>query len=561
VAFPATEVLILRFGAFELDLRAGELRRGGVLVKLSPQQFRVLRFLAERGGQVCTREEIRREIWGEDIFVDFERGLNVCIAAIRSALNDDSEAPRFIQTVPRQGYRFVAPVEQVSSPRAAPAAPPSRTGRLRLAAGALLLLAAALGVGLLLPSHAMRLAVLPFEDLTQRVEDARLVEGLGDELVTQLGMLAPERLSVIGRTSVRRYSDGKASLAQMRRELGVDYVIEGTVRGEGSALRISVRLVKAPGGSQVWSEAFQAEEGERLELQGTVAAGVVNGVMAKLFPNSGPAARAYVPKAAAREAWWNGRYLAAKDRARAISWYQQAADLDAGWAEPRAALAEVYLGQALSGGPAAEFFPKARAAAEAALQLDERNAEAHNALAEVRFWFDWDWADARRHFQRALAINASMARAHHDYGFFQVVMGSPEAGVAELRRAIALDPLSAHVNIDAGWVLLQAHHYDEAIRKARRALELEPGMAEAQACIERALALQGKAPAPAASAGSAYARAMALGLARRNDEALAALEQAFAEHSILLVMLPTEPAFEGLRRDARFKALMKRVGF
>ena len=579
VAATQAGILILRFGAFELDLRAGELRRGGVLLKLSPQQFRVLRLLAERGGHVCTREEIRREIWGEDVYVDFERGLNVCIAAIRCALNDDSEAPRFIQTMPRQGYRFIAPVEQVPVAMPAVAIPAVAmpavaltplAARGRGVRRAAVLIAALAGlaaivwaISLLIPARKTLLAVLPFENMTQAASDASMVDGLSDELLTQIGTVDPDRLSVIGRTSVRRYRDGKANLAQVRRELGVDYVIEGGVRTEGGVLRIAVRLVKTAGESQVWSETFQAEGGGRLELEATVAAKVTNAVAARLFPGSGPSvARAYLPKAAAREAWWNGRYLLARDRARAIAWFAQAAELDAGWAEPRADLAEAYLGQAMSGGAAAELFPKARAAAMAALQLDDRNAEAHDALAQVRFWFDWDWADARRHYQRALAINPSLASAHHDYGFFQVVMGAPEAGVGELRRAMALDPLSAHVNIDAGWVLLQAHHFEEAIRAARRALELEPGLAEANACIARALVLEGKAAPGAVKAGAgAYSRAMALALEARKDEALGELERAFGAHSILLVMLPTEPAFEKLRGDGRYRGLMKKVGF
>ena len=406
--------MILRFGAFELDLRAGELRRGGVLLKLSPQQFRVLRFLAERGGQVCTREEIRREIWGDDVFVDFERGLNVCIAAIRAALNDDSEAPRFIQTVPRQGYRFVAPVEQVTMPPVLPVR--RRSPWIAVATVGLAIAAAA--VSLLLPAHKTVLAVLPFENLTQRAEDAPMVDGLSDELLTQMGAVDPERLAVIGRTSVRRYRDGKASLAQ----LGADYIIEGGMRSESGVLRISVRLVKVASEAQVWSETFQEEGADRLELQETVAAKVLTAVEARLFPRSATATvRAYSPKAAARETLWNGRYLLAKDRPRAIVWFQQAADLDTGWAEPRASLAEAYLGQ----GDVEVVWPPSSSPKRA----PRRRQRCSSTSAMPRRTTRWrksasgttgSFAGARRHYQRALAINPSMARAHHDYAFFQV---------------------------------------------------------------------------------------------------------------------------------------------
>ena len=381
------EVLILRFGAFELDLRAGELRRGGVLLKLSPQQFRVLRFLAERGGQVCTREEIRREIWGDDVFVDFERGLNVCIAAIRSALNDDSEAPRFIQTVPRQGYRFVAPVEQVTMP----AAPCRRARRARGAgaSGSRWALSASPWwrpwSACCYRAHKMLLAVLPFENLTQRAEDASLVDGLSDELLTQMGTVDPERLSVIGRTSVRRYRDGKANLAQVRRELGVDYVIEG-----GGAQRRRCAAHHGPAG-----EGGRRVAGVERDLSGRGrrppgAAGNGRGQSSErgdraTLPEQRAVclcARTLRSRRRARRGG-TGAICWPRTGARAIAWFQQAAELDAGWAEPRAALAEAYLGQAMSGGAAAELFPKARSAAQAALQLDERNAEAHDALAQV----------------------------------------------------------------------------------------------------------------------------------------------------------------------------------
>lgn len=576
---------ILRFGTFELDLKSNELRRAGVLIKLSPQQLRVLRYLAENAGRVCTREEIQQEIWGTEVFVDFDRGLNVSIAQIRSALNDDSDAPRFIQTVPRRGYRFVAPVEQSGAQAVEPAAGPSlpKTGRrvwLRAVAGLAIAAMALAGVAWKVwtsrEAHPRTmLAVLPFQNVTQVAEDAAVIDGLGDELITQFGAVLPARLGVIGRTSVLRYGSRNPGIPQIGRELHVDYVVEGGVRREGGRVRISARLLNVADQSQRWSETFEEDGSNRLEIEERVAARVTAAVVRELFPSSSsPASRGHVPDAQAYDAFVKGRYLlhngGRENAERAITEFETAAQHDASFAEPWAAMAHTYVGIALSGAPASDALAKARACAEKALRIDEGNAEAHNALADVLLWRDWKWADAQRHFERAIAINPSYAQAHHDYGFYQVVMGHAEAGLASLRRAIAIDPLSPRVNVDAGWVLLQAHHFDEAIAQAKRALDLDPGSAEAKACIARAEQYQGKASPqmldffrerlqnPGRS--SAYNLALANAVLGRKEDALRELQAAYEGHETLMVMLGTEPSFAGLHSDARYRELARKVG-
>src|SRR5260370_21524220 len=227
VAPTGIEGEIVRFGTFELDVRNNELRGAGVLIKLSPQSLRVLRFLAENAGRICTREEIQEEIWGNEVYVDFDRGLNVCIAQIRSALNDDSEAPRFIQTVPRRGYKFVAPVEQTPTPVAADK-PPQRSSRslLPMWIGGLVLVCAGTAAWLWRPrpvEQRTMLAVLPFENLTQVADDGQVIDGLADELITQFGTIQPQRLGVIGRTSDLRFSGRNPGLPQIRRDRSVEY--------------------------------------------------------------------------------------------------------------------------------------------------------------------------------------------------------------------------------------------------------------------------------------------------------------------------------------------------
>jgi len=307
-----------------------------------------------------------------------------------------------------------------------------------------------------------------------------------------------------------------------------------------------------------------------------VAARVTAAVIRQLFPaNPSPAARGHVPVAEAYDAFVKGRYLLHKgsraDSERAIAMFEEAARRDAAFAEPWVAMAQTYAGLALSGSyPAADAFARTRAAAEQALRLDESNADAHNALAGVLFWCDWNWNEARRHYLRALATNPSYAQAHHDYAFYLVVTGHAEAAIASLRRAIAIDPLSPRVNVDAGWVLLQAHHFEEAIAQAKRALELEPALGEAKACVARAEQYQGKAspqvtefyramlqnPERSGPCNLALAHAM-LG---HKEDAVRALQAAYEQREIMMPLAGTEPAFAGLHGDTRFRELVRKMG-
>jgi Tfp pilus assembly protein PilF len=314
----------------------------------------------------------------------------------------------------------------------------------------------------------------------------------------------------------------------------------------------------------VWSNTFQNTAAGKLELQESVAAGVTRAVTARLFPRGNSPGTPYSASAQAAEAYWNGRYLDRKDPDRAIHWFEQAAALDAGFAAPRAALAETWLSRAMSTMDPGDAFAKARAAAQDALRIDEHNAEAHATLGAVLFWNDWNGAESRRHLQRALSLNASLARAHHDYAFLLVETGAPEAGIRELRTAFALDPLAPRVNLDAGWVFLQARRLDDAVRYARRALELEPRLEEARACIARAELYQHKSGPEAVEAvrrsANPYYRAMAAAMTGHTAEALTALDEAMAKHSSMMVMLGTEPAFDSIRAEPRFRELQRKVG-
>jgi TolB-like protein/DNA-binding winged helix-turn-helix (wHTH) protein/Tfp pilus assembly protein PilF len=585
---PPTEdsLLLLRFGAFELDLHNNELRRGGVLLKLTPQQFQVLRLLAENAGQLQMRETIQRAVWGTDTFVDFDRNLNVCITQIRSALNDDSEAPRYIQTAPKQGYRFIAPVERVAMPGLEPVVERARTSRLWIAvisAASICLLAAGYFVWHRTPpSGKVTIAVLPFENLGGDASQDPFINGLQEELMSDLGTVQPDRLGVIGRSSVMRFKNGS-------RELHVDYLLEGSVRRSAGRVRVTARLIKAVDQSEAWTGSYEQNESELFQMQEEAAAQISAAVAGKLFGAvHAQAASPHAHNREAYEAYLKGRYLQQKqnlaDLTRSIPYFQEAARLDAKFAEPSVALAESYVSLGRTGSPSQSTFPLARIAAEHALELNEANAEAHNALANVFFWYEWNWQEAERHFARAIAINPSFSVAHHDYAFYLVAMGHTEQGLESLRRAIALDPLSTRVNMDAGWVLLHAHRFDDAIRQAKRALELEPGLPEANACIVRALLSQQKykealeaIPSLRGKPGNAeeilkefyrqkppvadpITMAQRYAFLSENTKALDALDRAYEARSILMPLLKTEPSFTPLHAEPRFQALARKLG-
>ena len=580
VQVAVTSALILRFGAFELNLRNNDLRRNGVLLKLSPQQLQALRLLAENAGQIMSREQIQHELWGDGTFVDFDRNLNVCIAQVRAALNDDSDAPRYIQTIPKRGYRFIAPVERVSALPIIQSTPAPPRARWFWIITAVLIASCSMAIGYLAwhaagKSDRVMLATLPFENLSGDPNEDLFTDGLTEELISQFGSLDPDKLGVIGRSSVIRYKRTPHGIDQVGRELGVDYVVEGTVRKSAGKIRVAARLIKVSDQTQVWAGTSERNESEMFQMQEETAGRITGAVVEKLLAGHASSAPAAHPRnLEAYQAYLNGRYLQHKDSRtdleRSIGFFQSAATLDPQFDQVHSALAETYVALGRSGSPPQDVFPRARAAAEKALSINPANAEAHNALANALFWYEWNWPLAEEHFKRAVAINSSFSLAYHDYAFFLVGMGRTEQGLSSLRRAITLDPLSARVNIDAGWLLLQAHRFDDAIRQARRALELEPGLEEAKACIQRSMRYQKKStPDPeldrklqaAMKSGTAdpFNLATSLAFLGENDHAMDELDIAFSKHGIQMPLLRTEPGFEALHNQPRFQALIRKL--
>jgi TolB-like protein/tetratricopeptide (TPR) repeat protein len=425
------------------------------------------------------------------------------------------------------------------------------------------------------------LATLPFENLSGDPQEDLFTDGLTEELIGEFGSLNPGRLGVIGRSSVIRYKRAPHGIDQVGRELGVDYVVEGTVRKSAGQIRVAARLIKVTDQAQVWADTSERSESEMFRMQEETAARITGAVSEKLLGARLASASATRPNnQEAYQAYLNGRYLQHKDRRedleRSIGFFEKAAGLDAQFDQAHSAAAETFVALGRSGSPPQDVFPRARAAAEKAISINQANSEAHNALANVLFWYDWNWPLADEHFKRAIEVNSSFSLAYHDYAFFLIAMGRTEQGLASLRRAIALDPLSARVNIDGGWLLLQAHRFDDAIRQARRALELEPGLAEANACIERSLMYQKKYPTDSQAAlkrlyvqkiqeaeksgrGDPFNLAANYVFLGQKDRALAELERAFETHSIMMPLLRTEPAFDALHSEPRFQALSRKL--
>jgi len=547
----------LRFGVFELDLRTGELRKHGLRVRLQEQPFQVLAMLLEHPGDVVTREKLQKKLWPADTFVDFDHGLNKAINKLREALGDSAESPRFVETVARRGYRFLAEVKvadavPVRSPELATQPHPAAEARdLRDIAGklampkhllppfvwkisvfVLLLLVASLVTWKLhswrRPSPLIRsLAVLPFESLSSDPSQDYFADGMTDELISDLGQISA--LRVISRTSVMSYKRARKPLPQIARELNVDAVVEGTVLRSGDQVRITAQLIEASADKHLWSQSYEGELQDTLALQNNVARAIADQIRISLNPQEQAALKnAKVVNPEAYVSYLKGRYFWNKRTADslkvALAYFNQAIDEDPKYAQAYAGLADTY---ALLGDwqyavmTPKEALPKAKAAAIKALELDSTLGEAHNSLAFCLDGFDWDLDSAGKEFRRAIELNPGYATAHHWYAWHLSLLGRYEEAIAEMRKAENLDPLSLVINADLAELLVLAHSYDESIQQSRKTIEMDPnfGLAhnhlaqaylqkhmneEAVVELQKAVQLSGGSPTCIANLARAY---------------------------------------------------------
>jgi TolB-like protein/DNA-binding winged helix-turn-helix (wHTH) protein/Flp pilus assembly protein TadD len=546
----------LRFGVFELDLRAGELRKHGLRVRLQEQPFQVLATLLEHPGEVVTREELQKKLWPADTFVDFDHGLNKTINKIRDALGDSADSPRFVETVARRGYRFIAEVKVAdAAPVRGPEvvtqahahmeagerevtgqpATPKLTRlpvRWKISGFVVLLVMGSLVTWKLYssrhPSHSIRsLAVLPLESLSNDSSQDYFADGMTDELISDLGQISA--LRVISRTSVMAYKRARKPLPQIARELNVDAVVEGTVLRSGDQVRITAQLIEGSSDRHLWSQSYEGQLRDTLALQNQVARAIANEIRVNLNSQERAALKnVQVVNPEAYESYLKGRYFWNKRTAdglkAALAYFNQAIEEDPKYAQAYSGLADTY---ALLGDwqyavmTPKEALPKAKAAATRALELDSALGEAHNSLAFCLDGFDWNFAAAGKEFRRAIELNPGYATAHHWYAWHLSLLGQYDEAIAEMKKAESLDPLSLVINADLAELFVLAHSYDESIRQSRKTIEMDPnfGLAhnhlaqaylqkhmndEAVAELQKAVRLSGDSPTCMANLARAY---------------------------------------------------------
>jgi TolB-like protein/DNA-binding winged helix-turn-helix (wHTH) protein/Tfp pilus assembly protein PilF len=497
-----------RFGTFELDRRTGELRKDGRKVKLQEQPFRILELLLADPGEVVTREQLRSTVWPADTFVDFDDGLNTAIRKLRQALDDSADNPRFVETLPKRGYRFIAPIavepleSQASSAaplartRARPAAPWLRV-LLGLTALAAIALAAARWWPQLQGSRQVRsLAVLPLENLSGDPDQEYFADGMTDELITNLAQIPS--LRVLSRSATMPYKRARKSVREIAHDLNVDAVVEGSVVRSGSEVRITAQLIQGATDHHLWAQSYERDAREVLTLQREVAAAIAQQVRARTTPsppNPPAALRSVNPQA--HEWYLLGRYHSNKRDAealnRAIECFEKAIAMDPGFAPAYAGLAgahrerDVWAGLGIG-----KHAREVRAAALKALELDDTLAEAHCELGEVRFQYDWDWSGTEAEYRRALELNPNLAAAHSGYARLLQSLRHHAEAIAAAKRATELDPLSPTSICDEGRIFYRARQYDRAIERYRRALALDATFRPALSRLAEAYAQSGQ---------------------------------------------------------------------
>jgi len=615
----------LRFGIFEADLQTGELRKRGARVRIQEQPFQVLAVLLARPGELVTRDELQRTVWAADTFVDFDHGLNKAINKIREALGDSAESPRFVETVARRGYRFIADVAVVDLESASPVAgaavdkPKASTHwswhRTMIAAGVALALASAIAAGWLVqsrgrPAALHSLAVLPLENLSGDASQEYFADGMTGQLIASLGQISA--LRVISRTSVMGYKGARKPLPQIARELNVDAVIEGSIVRSGGRVRITAQLIDAAADKHLWAQSYDGDLRDTLALQSRVAREIADEIRVNVRPTELAALRrnARAVNADAYEAYLKGRYFWNKRTADGLSkarqYFDEAVAKAPDYAPAYSGLADTYalLGDWQYGVMTPkEALPAAKAAAIKALALDNTLGEAHTSLGFVLSGFDWDWPSADKEFRQAIDLNPGYATAHHWYAWHLSLMGRHAEAIAEMNKARGLDPLSLIINADLAEVLLIAHFYDESVRQSRKTIDIDPAFAfahnqlaeaylqqhlrdQAIAEFQKAVRLSGGSAICTANLARAYAASD-----RRSDaeELLAALKQRSnsvysnaAEIAMVYAALGDQaqamawlqrgfddrfnpgvllrPGFDALRDDARFRAMVSKVG-
>ena len=619
----------LRLREFTIDLRAGELYKHGHRVRLQEKPLQILAALLERPGELVTREELRQKLWTADTFVDFDGSLNAAINRLREALGDSADSPTFVETLPRRGYRLIAQVETADSgedpEQGGPASrrvPGSRPAAVLLAVVVVAALAGFLAyrndenegsAATAAEGDRILLGVLPLEDHGGDGEGAILTGALTDELITELGRQAPDRLGVIAGASMRAYQSQQQPLDEIGRKLGIDYAVEGGVRQSAKGARLTIRLVDVRTQTPVWVDDYDEELSEFVDVEREAAQLISRALARQLLKVDEPAAE---PSARvdpeAYKFYLKGRYF--REQAtesglrKGLDYFSKAIDQDPLYARAYAGLAGCHCllgGRGLEIEPPHETLIRAERAAQRALELDDSLAEAHAALGMISLKYRWDFPEAERRFERALELNPSYAQAYLWHSLYYEILGMKDRAIAYASRARELDPLSIPAIINLAHQYDRAHRYEEAIAALEEAVELDSGswavhwalgdcqvgmgkLQEGTAELAEAVRLSQDNPAALASLGYAYGRSglvdSARGVLERLEQlaathyvspvnqavvalgmgdaeaALAHLERGYQQRSRSMAWLNVDERFHPLRHDKRFQELLAGIG-
>jgi len=572
---PQTRRLI-RFGIYEVDLQARELRKRGLKIRLQEQPFRILILLLERPGEVVTREVLRETLWPGGTFVEFEHSLNTAVNKIRAALEDDASNPRFIETLPRLGYRLIAPVEGRSE----------RTGH---------------------EAHSpLSIAVLPFANLSADKENEYFSDGLAEEILNALTQVPG--LRVMARTSAFYFRGKDVDVREVGARLNVNHILEGSVRKAGDWIRVTVQLIKAADGYHLWSERYDRRMAGIFDIQDEISQAVVDKLRVQLGGQQ-PLIKRQTDNLEAYNLYLKGRHwgnqFTGQGWRKAVECFERAIIEDPTYASPHAGLAVAYTYLAIHGwARPREVMPGANICALKALELDQTLAEAHCALGFIRTFYEWDWRGAESEYRRAMELNPRDALIRIFYSLLLMYTGRTEIAFAEARRAWELEPISEEVNRLMVYISSCTGRHDEAVAHGRKAVELYPhgpgahnllGFAhahrghyqEALQSLLEAKAMAGGDPVYDWGVGYVYARqgrkseasaiieslepprsesyfsptliAGLYGALGELDLAFEFLETAYEERDGFLVTVGADPTFDSLRADPRCHALLKKI--
>jgi TolB-like protein/Flp pilus assembly protein TadD len=566
----------VRFGLFELHPTAFELRRGVRRVRLERRPMELLMLLVERASHLVTREEIVARLWGPEVFVDTDAGVNTAVRKVRRALGESAERPVYIDTIPGKGYRFIAPVISVPA------------------------------------STHVTIAVLPFANLSGDPSHDYLADGLTEETIAALGHVDPDRLSVIGRTSTVRYRKTRKSLPEIARELGASYVVESSIRGEDALLRITSRLIRVQDQSVLWSAAYDRQAINVLRLQRQLCRAMADEIRVRLSPER--VARlgrrqthnsdAYDLYLRGRQAW---NQLTPTTTRRAIEFYTRATAIDANYALAWSGLADAYTSAPITGDrQPSDVWPRAKDAVGRALRAHPDLAEAQTSSGVLKFWLDWDWPGAEAALRRAIALDGHYAYAFRMLGHVLSQTGRHPAARIALQRARELDPLYAMHHALSAQLAFQGRDFDAALEHARHSLDVDPNFWPGYHQLAQVQQQRGEMDAALAAAVTAsrlsggnskavslhayllatmgcgndarsiltaleqtatsryvppYAIALGyLGL-QQVDAMFQWLERAYDARDVHLVFAPVDPKWDRYRNERRFQEVMNRCGF